>query len=80
MPVTAETEMSILSANAKANEKRLLNLCSMFIFSTKIITIKLNKLPIMEGDLRIRWFAQTSYRLWYTTEHSVVLVKFSDLS
>ena len=61
MPATAETKMCILSANAKVNEKCVLNLCRMFIFSIKIITIKPNELPIMEGDLRISWFAQTSY-------------------
>ena len=40
--------MCILSANAKVNEKYFLNVCSLFIFSERIINVKLNKLPIME--------------------------------
>lgn len=37
-----------LSANTKVMKKQFLNIYCMFIFSVRIINVKLNKLPIME--------------------------------
>lgn len=43
-----EIEICTLSSNTKVNEEHFLNVCRMFIFSIRLASVKLNKLPKME--------------------------------